>query len=273
MPGATARRLLLALLVGASMSLGASSAHAGQFVGAVPGPGAMGVLLWSGGSTEDVRAALASTSCSPRSLWTNRSGGDELIGYLYGAPDAVNLSFRTMFAGSNLPAQSPIILVCSSTTAVSSAATPAPTSTPPPLPPPSGVAALEQSEAQMLALVNQARVANGLPVFTLDPALIEVARRNSADMVARGYFSHINPEGLDPFARMAAAGITYTSAAENIAWAGDTTLAHEALMNSPSHRANLLNPKLARIGIGIGIGIGIVRKDATHVMVTQLFRN
>ena len=119
----------------------------------------------------------------------------------------------------------------------------------------------------MFALINQARAANGLPPFTLDPALADVARRHSADMVARGYFAHTNPDGLDPFERMAAAGITYSAAAENIGWAGDATLAHNALMSSPAHRSNLLNPQLGRIGVGI------VRKDSMHIMVTQLFRD
>jgi uncharacterized protein YkwD len=66
---------------------------------------------------------------------------------------------------------------------------------------------------------------------------------------------------------MAAAGLTYRAAAENIAWAGDTVQAHTALMNSPGHRANLLNPALQRIGIGI------VQKGSGSVMVTQLFRD
>lgn len=242
------------LVVGAAFSARPGEAHAGgQFIGTLPGPGGLALVVWSGGSTEEIRAALASTSCSPRSVWaTRRSGG--LAGYLFGAPEIVNTGFRAEFDGNTLPPQTPVVLVCAGTVA------PSP-------PPASSVAALEQSEAQMLALVNQARAANGLAPFTLDPALVDVARRHSADMVARGYFAHLNPDGLDPFARMAAAGITYQAAAENIAWAGDASLAHTALMNSPGHRANLLNPQLGRIGIGI------VRKDSMHVMVTQLFRD
>lgn len=252
-----ARRALLALLVGASMSAFAADAHAGgQFIGTVPGPGAIGLLVWSGGSTEDVRAALAGTTCSPRSVWANRRTGG-LTGYLYGAPDVINSGFRAEFAGGSLPAQTPVVLVCAGTS----------TAAPAPAPVPSTAAGLEQAEAQMFALVNQARVANGLAPFTLDPALTDVARRHSADMVTRGYFAHNNPDGLDPFARMKAGGVTFRAAAENIAWAGDAAIAHDALMNSPGHRANLLNAQLGRIGIGI------VRKDGMHVMVTQLFRD
>lgn len=224
----------------------------GGFVGTLPGPGALGLVVWSGGSADEVRDALAGTSCTPRSMWASRRSGG-LAGYLFGAPEVVNTAFRAEYAGAVLPPQTPVVLVC------------APASTAP-APPPSANA-LEQAEAQMLALVNQARIANGLAPFTLDPTLVEVARRHSADMVARGYFGHTNPDGLDPFGRMAAADITYRAAAENIAWAGDAALAHDALMKSPGHRANLLNPQLGRIGIGI------VRKDGMHVMVTQLFRD
>ncbi len=117
----------------------------------------------------------------------------------------------------------------------------------------------------MLALVNQERAANGLPPFTLDPALSSVARAHSLDMATRSYFSHTNPDGLSPFDRMSRAGITFRSAAENIAWAGTVDIAHTSLMNSPGHRANILNPTLNRIGIGI------VPKDSRNVMVTQVF--
>jgi uncharacterized protein YkwD len=84
-------------------------------------------------------------------------------------------------------------------------------------------------------------------------------------MVAKGYFSHTDLAGRSPFDRMRAAGISYRAAAENIAWAGSVEQAHTSLMNSPGHRANILNGQLNRIGIGI------VQKDGMHVMVTQAF--
>ncbi len=119
----------------------------------------------------------------------------------------------------------------------------------------------------MLVLVNQERVARGLPQFVADPALTALARAHSADMAARSYFSHTNPDGLDPFDRMGAAGISFGSAAENIAWAPTVEWAHDALMDSPGHRANLLNPSLGRIGIGIA------PKDSKSILVTQAFTN
>lgn len=117
----------------------------------------------------------------------------------------------------------------------------------------------------MLVLVNQERSARGLPEFVADPALTSIARGHSADMGARAYFSHTNPDGLDPFDRMAAAGISFGNAAENIASAPTVQWAHDALMDSPGHRANLLNPSLRRIGIGIA------PKDSKSILVTQAF--
>ena len=100
-----------------------------------------------------------------------------------------------------------------------------------------------------------------------DPELRNVARAHSADMFARGYFSHINPDGENPFYRISAAEINYLSAGENLALAQTLQIAHTGLMNSPGHRANILNPTFGRVGIGVQDG-GIY-----GLMITQNFRN
>lgn len=122
-------------------------------------------------------------------------------------------------------------------------------------------------EAQMLQMVNRERAAAGLRPLAPDPELTEVARRHSSDMFARGYFSHNTPEGLSPFDRMRAGGVTYRTAGENLALAPTLTIAHNGLMNSPGHRANILRPEFGRVGIGIMDG------RARGIMVTQNFRN
>jgi uncharacterized protein YkwD len=121
-------------------------------------------------------------------------------------------------------------------------------------------------EAKMLTLVNQERATAGLQPLAPDPELTEVARRHSADMFARGYFAHDTPEGLDPFARMRAAGVRYLTAGENLALAPTLQVAHNGLMNSPGHRANILHAQFGRLGIGIMDG-GI-----RGLMVSQEFR-
>ena len=122
-------------------------------------------------------------------------------------------------------------------------------------------------EAQMLQLMNQERARAGLAPLAPDPELREVARRHSADMFARGYFSHVTPEGRSPFDRMAAAGVAYRTAGENLALAPTLSLAHTGLMNSPGHRANILHPDFGRVGIGIVDG------GLRGLMVTQNFRD
>jgi uncharacterized protein YkwD len=122
-------------------------------------------------------------------------------------------------------------------------------------------------EQQMLDMVNHERVSRGLKPLVLDPELVPVARAHSADMFERGYFSHYTPEGKDPFQRMKDAGVKYRTAGENLALAPTLEIAHTGLMNSPGHRANILNPNFGRVGIGILSG------GRRGIMVSQEFRN
>lgn len=106
-------------------------------------------------------------------------------------------------------------------------------------------------ELQMVALVNEERTSRGLSALEIDMEMVLVARAHSADMRDRDYFAHTNPDGLDPFDRMSAAGISYGTAGENLAYADSVSRAHTLLMESPGHRANILNGDFGRVGIGI----------------------
>jgi uncharacterized protein YkwD len=89
-----------------------------------------------------------------------------------------------------------------------------------------------------------------------DPALAAVARAHSADMRDRGYFSHDTPEGLSPFDRAEAAGLTHARA-ENIAYGQrDAAAVMAGWMDSPGHRANILNCSLSTLGVGVAEGPG-----------------
>ncbi len=122
-------------------------------------------------------------------------------------------------------------------------------------------------EAEMLQLVNNERIKHGLQPLQADPELVPVARAHSQDMFAKGYFAHDTPEGKDPFDRMRAAGIQFKAAGENLALAQTVKIAHVNLMNSPGHRANILNPSFGRVGIGILDG------GFYGLMVSQEFRD
>lgn len=122
-------------------------------------------------------------------------------------------------------------------------------------------------EAQMLVLVNAERTKRGIPPVKADPQMTMVARAHSRDMFARGYFSHYTPENKDPFDRMKKAGVKFLTAGENLALGRTLKICHEGLMNSPGHKANILNPAYGRLGIGIMDG-GIY-----GLMISQEFRN
>jgi uncharacterized protein YkwD len=110
------------------------------------------------------------------------------------------------------------------------------------------------AEAQMLTLVNRARAENGLEPVTVDPTIRDVARAYSTTMFQQGFFAHIDQQGATPFDRMRAGGATFRAAGENLALAPTVQIAHDGLMNSPGHRANILNARYRRIGIGVADG-------------------
>src|SRR4030095_3047254 len=122
-------------------------------------------------------------------------------------------------------------------------------------------------ELQMLELVNKERVKNGLKPLKNDPELAIVARAHSKDMFAKGYFAHESPDGKSPFDRMRDAKIEFSKAGENLALAQTLEIAHINLMNSPGHRANILQPAFGRLGIGIVDG------GFYGLMISQEFRN
>ncbi len=105
-------------------------------------------------------------------------------------------------------------------------------------------------EAKMIELVNRERTSRGLKPVRPDDDLRGVARAHSDDMLRRGYFAHSSPEGIDPFQRMASAGITYEYAGENLAFGPNVDTAMNGLMNSPGHRANILKPEYGKLGVG-----------------------
>ena len=106
-------------------------------------------------------------------------------------------------------------------------------------------------EQEVIRLVNEIRVQNGLGRLTYDWELGRVARYKSQDMHDNRYFSHTSPVYGTPFQMMKSFGITYRSAGENIARGQASPQAVvNAWMNSSGHRANILNPSFTRIGVG-----------------------
>lgn len=113
---------------------------------------------------------------------------------------------------------------------------------------------LTAEEQEMLKLINEARAQNNAPPLQVDMQVVNVARIKAQDMIDNNYFSHNSPKYGSPFDMMKSFGITYVSAGENIAGNQSVQSAHNALMNSPGHRKNILNPEYTHIGIGIKKG-------------------
>lgn len=119
----------------------------------------------------------------------------------------------------------------------------------------------------MLEMINAERREHGLRPLEMDPELRDVARKHSRDMFQRGFFSHVNPDGENPFDRMREEGIRFGTAGENLAMAPTVRIAHEGLMQSPGHRANILNRSFGKVGIGVYASSGY------NKVFTQVFTN
>ena len=110
-------------------------------------------------------------------------------------------------------------------------------------------------EQEVIRLVNVERTKAGLKALTEDWELSRVARYKSQDMHDLRYFSHTSPTYGSPFDMMKAFGIRYRTAGENIAMGYRTPAAVvQGWMNSPGHRANILNASYTKIGVGYVAG-------------------
>ena len=132
------------------------------------------------------------------------------------------------------------------------------------------------ADSTLFSLTNQDRASNGVRSVGNNGALQTVGENGSYscgglhingrsyDMIQRNYFSHIIP-GCNTYVwpMMSAYGVHYLSAGENIGWVnndpGNTAAAgfvNTAFMNSPDHRANILNGSYTDLGVGSWYGSG-----------------
>ncbi|MFD7246333.1 CAP domain-containing protein [Streptomyces massasporeus] len=124
---------------------------------------------------------------------------------------------------------------------------------------PSASAALSgesSAAAQVLSLVNEERAKVGCSPVAANSALTGLAQSYSEDMAARGFFDHTDPDGRTPWDRAEKAGISNLGG-ENIARGqADAAAVMDAWMNSPGHRANILNCDFKTLGVGVELGSG-----------------
>jgi uncharacterized protein YkwD len=122
---------------------------------------------------------------------------------------------------------------------------------------------LKEVERRIYQLTNEERRKKHLSLLDKDDALAGTARAHSDDMLARNFFSHVNPDGKAPQDRIAPAySSTMARTGENI-WSGHgydysnsklmARVIMDSWMTSPGHRANLLNPNYTHLGVGVSV--------------------
>jgi uncharacterized protein YkwD len=133
-------------------------------------------------------------------------------------------------------------------------------------PPPAGRGASpDDMAAEAGRLVNEHRARRGCPPLVWDAAAVRAAQAHTDDMVRRGYFSHVSPEGGNVGTRVTAAGGRWRAVAENIASGQPTAeTVVRGWLSSQGHRANIENCVYTRQGVGYRDRVW------THVFYTPL---
>lgn len=108
-----------------------------------------------------------------------------------------------------------------------------------------------KAERAVRCLVNQRRAAGGLRALGYDGRAARAAQRHTDDMVRRRYFDHVSPGGSTISDRVNATGMKWRTIGENIAVGQRTPAAVvRGWMNSPGHRANIMNASFTVLGVG-----------------------
>lgn len=131
--------------------------------------------------------------------------------------------------------------------------------------------ATEMSISGLLSNTNAQRANNGgLAALTLNSKLSSAAQAKANDMVARDYWSHNTPDGKEPWVFIDAAGYDYTKAGENLAYgfanSNDTVI---GWMNSPGHRANILDVSYKEVGFGFANSASYVGTGEETIVVAM----
>ncbi len=121
----------------------------------------------------------------------------------------------------------------------------------------------------IISLTNQSRQDYKLSTLTENSVLNTAAQSKADDMLKNGYFSHNAPDGKTPWDFITKAGYSYLSAGENLAVNfTEAENVETAWMNSPGHKANIVNKNFEEIGIGIAQG---EYQGHTAIFVVQMF--
>lgn len=122
----------------------------------------------------------------------------------------------------------------------------------------------------IIAETNVVRTANNLPPLSANTQLDLAAQEKLQNMISEGYFAHISPEGITPWFWIKNSSYQYIYAGENLAIGfSDAKEAVDAWMNSPSHKANLLNNNYQEIGVAVGTVENL--SGYSGILIVQMF--
>jgi uncharacterized protein YkwD len=116
----------------------------------------------------------------------------------------------------------------------------------------------ETAEQQLFQSINRERAANGLPPLKWDEALANAARQHAEAMAAQRSISHGFPGEASLPSRATRAGVRFSWLSENVAAGPNAENISEQWMQSPNHRANLLDADMDTIGAGAAERNGVV---------------
>ncbi len=118
-------------------------------------------------------------------------------------------------------------------------------------------------------LANQDRASERISPLSINPLLEKAAELKARDMAAKEYFAHISPDGTSPWHWFTQTGYHFIYAGENLAVDfSDSTEVNAAWLNSPTHRANIMNARFTEIGIAAVQG---VFNGRSTTFVVQMF--
>lgn len=118
-------------------------------------------------------------------------------------------------------------------------------------------------------LTNTARAESGLALVTRNPILDKAAEAAAQDMAAKGYFSHVAPDGTAPWYWLDRAGYSYSYAGQNLAINfTDSENVQTAWLASPTHRDNIMKREYTEVGFGTATGI---YQDQETTFVVEYF--
>src|SRR3989338_512287 len=121
----------------------------------------------------------------------------------------------------------------------------------------------------LVDMANQDRGIYNLTPLVINKTLQEAAQEKANDMATRGYFAHVSPTGITPWYWFTKAGYRFIYAGENLAINfSDSSVVNQAWMNSPGHRANILNANFTEVGIATAEGLYEAKPT---IFVAQMF--